>query len=573
MAYVRPDVIATRVGLAGSPLVRGGELIVAIVANTRGQSVTVVDEAVIRGAGSGVEDSLANSNVRSIVRVGDTQGAQDYTEDLDFTLTGDDALSWVDAPALPPPEIDTPSILAQTGGSWSGADTYSYVITALDNNSVETPVSNVVSIQVTDTAQTVRLTWGKVTGASGYRIYRRASADGDWAAKRLASISSGATTTYTDIGNAVGVGTPPTDNDTMRQPQYAATYYVSYKYADYSAVTNSPKTFYNMTEVHDDHGFGSDASNAARLVLGPAGVGNGASRVLIVAPTENTIPAFQIAVDALKGIECHIVCIMRTSTALNLTGIAHAEYCSRDEQKRERLFLYSIPSGAEKGDAAEAGTILYTVAQANGSGRAVCVVPDNASLRFGSYENHVTGSYDTDKNVNCHWLAAAIAGRIVSLPDEATPLTGKVIRGADFGPDGTVYYEEAEKDDIAEAGGCMIEFSPGGPRVRHGITANIDTVEDQEISIRLAEDRVRRELRGNADRYKGRKINDRLLSALERTTSDILAVLVKDDIIRSYQNISCTQDSILKTKVHVSFEYAPIYPCNVISFEYAFDLS
>lgn len=569
MVYEKPNVKATRVGMAGTPVIHGGRLILAIVGTSLGKNTLITNESVVRGATTGVEDDLAKDNVRSIVKIGMTSNAKDFANGVDYQLTSEGKIDWSITPVLPPPELDTPT-LGGTGGTWGSTGVREYVITALDQNSVQTTVSAVVSINVTDTSKKVTLTWGKVKNASGYKIYRRDSGVSGWTDKLRASVASGDTVTYVDDGSAVGAGTPPTSNDTTNSPLAGSTYYVTYYYAVFTY--NTPVAYYNMVEVHNDHGFGSDLSNAARLAFGPLGEGNGAPKIVCVAPQTNTITGFTTAISKLVGTDCQLVCSMKTSSALNLVGIAHAEFCSQDDEKKERLYIYSVPSGAEEGDDTTPGTILYTIAQAQDSSRAICVVPDNSAVRVNSMENATTGLYDEDVASQCHWITVALGGRICSLADVATPLTNKEIYGVDHGPEGTDFFEEAEKDTFAEAGGCVVENRQGQPVVRHGITTNTSTIEEQEISIVLAEDYMRRALRQAHDRFIGRKITDKLLEAVEGATTDVLGILIRDEIIRSYSNLVVTQDPVEKTRVNVTFIYEPIYACNYIVFSYSFDL-
>lgn len=86
-------------------------------------------------------------------------------------------------------------------GGFMATGTYYYEITATDFHG-ETTASNEKSAAVTGPTGSVDLAWGEVTGATGYKIYRGTSASGENIL--VATIGSGATTTYTDT-----IATPP----------------------------------------------------------------------------------------------------------------------------------------------------------------------------------------------------------------------------------------------------------------------------------------------------------------------------------------------------------------------------
>ena len=94
------------------------------------------------------------------------------------------------------------------GGTIPNNTTYFYVITAITAGS-ETVPSNEQTITTVTANQEINLSWNAVAGASGYKVYR-ATISGNYSSPALlTTITSGAITTFTDTGAAVGVGTPP----------------------------------------------------------------------------------------------------------------------------------------------------------------------------------------------------------------------------------------------------------------------------------------------------------------------------------------------------------------------------
>lgn len=107
--------------------------------------------------------------------------------------------------ASSPPGSNTSGIAApvqnNTTPSGSGGtlatNTYYYEITAT-NGTGETTASNEKTAAVTGPTGSVALSWGAVTGATGYKIYRGTSAGAE--NLLVAVVSGGSTTSYTDTG-------------------------------------------------------------------------------------------------------------------------------------------------------------------------------------------------------------------------------------------------------------------------------------------------------------------------------------------------------------------------------------
>ena len=95
---------------------------------------------------------------------------------------------------------------AATGGTLVVGTTYFYVVTAL-TPAGESLVSNERSIVPSAGNQKADLSWNAVAAATGYRIYR-STTSGIYNNSLLTTIGSGATTSFTDTGAAVGAGTP-----------------------------------------------------------------------------------------------------------------------------------------------------------------------------------------------------------------------------------------------------------------------------------------------------------------------------------------------------------------------------
>lgn len=114
---------------------------------------------------------------------------------------------------LPPYGLAAALSAAGDGGVWAATGMQYYVLTAY-NATGDTVASLEVSAFVDVATKRVTLTWQPITGATGYKIYRTATA-GEYGASSLrATINGGSTVTYVDAGAATGAGTPATTNTT-----------------------------------------------------------------------------------------------------------------------------------------------------------------------------------------------------------------------------------------------------------------------------------------------------------------------------------------------------------------------
>jgi hypothetical protein len=99
------------------------------------------------------------------------------------------------------------------GGVWAGVANQFYRVTAVKGDG-ETPGSLEVVVLVDDVTKRVTLAWTEIPGATGYRVWRSLTSGAYGPTALVATIGSGAVTTYVDDGTAPGAGTIPTVNTT-----------------------------------------------------------------------------------------------------------------------------------------------------------------------------------------------------------------------------------------------------------------------------------------------------------------------------------------------------------------------
>jgi hypothetical protein len=120
------------------------------------------------------------------------------------------------SPTLPTPTADT-FVLADAGGTLPDSTTEYYRVSAI-NAAGETLAFAEVS-QATGTggagdAHVITVKWLEVDGASGYRVYGRATG----AQEFMAEVSGGSTLTWDDDGSVTPDGALPAENTTSGQP-------------------------------------------------------------------------------------------------------------------------------------------------------------------------------------------------------------------------------------------------------------------------------------------------------------------------------------------------------------------
>lgn len=622
MPYQKPSVLTERVGLPGTPLGNTNFFIPVVIAKTlgslnqmsrtaevsgdteniyvNGQMVKAGDtlnyERVTYNTSTKQTSMLQRLPLQSVLSVSMDKNnpyARQFVEGVDFTVNK--ALGILDfsaAPVIPVPEID--NVTTAASGGLITAATYDIAVMSKDVNSVAgTPstLSTASSRQIITTGSTSTITvqWGKIVTAAGYVVYAKKSTDSAAQYSMVADITSGTTTSVVltaAINASPGALSLPVANGTKHTPSGSVGQYVYINYLYKMFNYNSPKRYFDTETLQSDHGIGSEIANAGRLVMGPAGTGAGAGSMYIVAPEISTgeIVGYQNAIDACESIqELVLMSTSSSSDTVNTSLVAHCQTMSAVENAKERFALVSTTS-AIMADT-DVSKVTNKILALNGSNRAVFVVTDGGHPMVNQWQNTesmlnvITGqtestSYTSNQAVDGPWHAIALTGMIAALPDPATPPTNKQVYGINSGVPGTVrLWTDTRKDAIAAVGGCVLEDRFNNMFVRHALTVSQASVEDSEISIVLAEAYMAKRLRDTHLQFIGQKLTASLLTGVTNTTSKTLDGLVKDVIITSYTNLTVYQDTLKPTWVYVKFEYKPIYPTNVVKFEWGFDLA
>ena len=613
MPYQKPDVLTERVGLPGSPLGNTSFFIPTVVAKTLGKTTQISRTATVSGdtenitingqmvkagdvlnyervsysSSTKLTAALGNLPLLSVLSVSTDHTnpfSRMFTEGLDFSVnlsTG--VLDFSNAPIIPAPEMDMVS--EGTGGSIA-AGSYDFAVMSLDANNALSLASATTTLVVASSAATVTVRWGKVQTAAGYKVYAKPTASAVTAFSLVATITSGTTASAVLIAAiSAGAFSLPATNGTKHTPSDTDYVYINYLYRVYNY--NSPKRYFDTETVQNDYGVGSEAANAALLTIGPVGTGAGAGSMYLVAPEVSTgeITGYQSAIDACESIqELTIMSTANSSDSVAMYLKAHCESMSTPSNAKPRFGVVSTTS-AILADTDVSKTTNKILAL-NGSNRMMFVVTDGGHPMLNQWQNTELGynsiagttnagtSYDLNVAVDGQWHAIATAGMISALPDPATPATNKQVYGINSGIAGTVkLWNDTRMDAIAAVGGCVLADRFGSLFVRHGLTVSQASVEDSEMSIVLAEAYMSKRLRDNHLQFIGKKLTDLLLEGVKSTTQKTLDGLIQDEIIRSVGTLNVYKDTLKPTWVYVKFLYKPIYPTNVIKFEWGFDIA
>lgn len=621
MPYTKPGVETQRNGTPGTPLGNTNYFVSTVVGKTLGAATSLSRTATVSGDTESIyvngqmvqpgdllsfervnynsttmlTNSLGHNPVLNILSVSTDQTnpyARTFTNGVDFIpnlATG--ALNFSIAPQIPTPEFGPGAIFSTAGGGAVTNQSYDFAIVALDANN-NTTLAATTTYVVPVASSSVTVNWGKVVTAAGYKVYARVTggANSVWALQPGGTISNGYTTTFvitTAIAN--GALTLPVTNTTKHTPANAALgvapfVYVSYQYQVYNY--NSPKRYFDTNTVQNDHGVGSELSNAARLIIGPAGTGAGAGSVYLVAPnvSNGDILGFQNAIDSCTSIQAlTIMSTTSSSDSVNQYLNAHCISMSLPENAKERFAVVSTTAAIMANS--DVTQTTNKILAFNNSNRVMFIVTDGGAPMLNTWQNTPIGytsingttdpngaAYEQNIAVDGQWHAIATNGMITALPDPATPATNKQVYGISTGIPGTVaLWTDSRKNAIAAAGGCVLEDRFGNVFVRHGLTVSQNSVEDSEMSIVLAEAYMAKRLRDTHAQYIGQKLTNSLLENVTATTNTTLSGLIGDVIIRSFQAPTITQDTNNPTKVNVVFSYKPIYPTNNILFTWGFD--
>lgn len=581
--YTPPGVYSERNPFTGNPIVLGGNAVPTIVGVSGGQKTRVT--ASLTKADSDFDTIHATRDITEIINVSnsansDEEAAVDgmYRKDIDYELylptAGGGKIHWLNQ------SCDAPSIYSATAlneGTLVAGTYYIKVagIRRLTSGTYgETTPSTMETFVLTSTGG-IRVYWNCRVALEGYRVYiTDSTADPLWTDTRYVQVSGGGTDYYDIDGSLWGSrsGTPATVNATLRRPYTAQGFYCTYKYRTYDLLNATKYT--SVPKLQDEHGIDSDIGVAGRLILAPKDQGGqGARECWVVGVAANTPTHHQSARAELSKIEEEVKIVpLYCNQAVSMEYLQHCINMGGYVNKKERTCVVGNQQGTEPGASSEADTAIYYVKSFSDMGpdarNIVMAMPD------GAYVNVLGEDGSTTKTLYDGWiLAAAYAGLSNAAADPATAITGQMVLGLDSLYDGTYdITDEVLMDNMATAGISVFYERRGFVYMRHAITSSLASIEDQEDVIVQADHYFIRLLRGTImdAGLVAKKNTPSLRDAAKNRTKRVMDILIKEQIITAYYDLSVRPDETDPRKNNIAFRVEPVYPANQFIFKWSF---
>ncbi|MCL5265207.1 MAG: phage tail sheath subtilisin-like domain-containing protein [Chloroflexi bacterium] len=262
--------------------------------------------------------------------------------------------------------------------------------------------------------------------------------------------------------------------------------------------------------------------------------------------------ALQAAITNLETKEVDIVAIMAGDTTTLTAAKTHVDTMSSSTNRKERILIAGLARGSTSTQVQTQGTNFA-------DGRCVVVAP--ATLK------KYNPSTQLVELVDGFYLAAAIGGLAAGLSPEM-PLTRRAVNGFDSLAD---IYTVSTMNTLAE-NGVMVIHNSRGIRVRHGLTTAAVGDTFSELSVRRADDHVRKYIREALDSFVGQPSRVDTAVVIREAAKSALTELVNKEKIAAWASVTCTQNAVTPTQYDVIYSYKPAWPVNFIEVSYSIEL-
>lgn len=371
------------------------------------------------------------------------------------------------------------------------------------------------------------------------------------------------TTKYVDplATNAVGTVTRTLDGALEENLPVRITYnYVTDSYFE-------ARSFYDFDDVRDAFGpaFDKNGKIISELTLAAQfAFVNGASHVVlsplqVEGTSEATLDDYVKALNKLANVpSISVVCSASGDPKVFSSVKQHVVNQSNNASERRAILgLDGTKEAYSTGDRlVKAGELSQQ--------RVALVSPS----RFGYFESQTNDVVE----IGSQFIACGIAGYSVS-QSPSQPLTRKNIEGISTFPE-----EEVDQVKTQEsAGGLMVveRTRRGTVRIRHGVTTNPSTLLTREWSIIGQEDAMAIRMRNllDDDGIIGSPIDDTTLINVKASADTALQSLVRDEVIRDYQELKVRQTPEQPDVIEIRYEWRASVPLNYIVVRYSINMS
>jgi len=346
------------------------------------------------------------------------------------------------------------------------------------------------------------------------------------------------------------------------------TVYVTYRYTD--ATFHSPLRATDFDDVKD--AFGEPLNLTTGEVTSPLSLAakiafeNGAGQVVLVA-TDDAAATTTTRANLAEGM-AKLESITDVNVVVPLTVGLTGTVGSAGDTENVANDLKTHVEGQSALNNLRIGIIGYerdvtrapeTIAAAARSSRVMLAWPNRLS--------YYNGATNTMIEVAGYYLAAAMAGRMASLPVQ-TPLTRKQIRGFAGLPASMAQAMTATaKNTWSSSGVAVTEVARDGRLViRHGTTTRTDTIMVREMSLVRAKDALINLIQETVDRSEmvGSPIDNLTPLRVKGVVQGCLETSLNTGIIIAYNNLKVRQLPADPSVIEVKFQYQPAYPLNYI---------
>ena len=491
-----------------------------------------------------------------------------YLDNNNLALSGGFDTYGIDfsqAPILMPPTIKDVKVIADKNGGLS-AGTYTIRVYSVDfdNHVSYHSIEEQVKIESSSNNNAILIRWNKVAYVNKYivKVY-----DGSKTYYKVVDRNS---YSITIDGTSDDVSSYSFDNSAKQTPGLGAniTLYYTTREGFYDV-----KLYSDLKSVEDDHGYGSQLYNVAKLLFDL-----NVPFIYLAAVEEESITGYLNALEKIAPVnDIHFVIpLTLNSTVLEA---AHNQAISLSDPvngQRERYVVTGIPYlwySGKLNDFVEGhrsfsdkGKRIFIMSFDGGEINLDYWIDENGNYSYNVKVNDFEGKDITPV------IGAAIAiGVYCSYNLTSLSLTEKNVPYVNFensswGDDVYIYLRNK---------GVMVVRNEHGTAV---VDLDIDAgypdlgVQDGQLPITRTEDYIKYDLRNKLKKYRGRTYPLQLRTDL---VADYVSIILKDymsmgliaDFNEGSINVSVTSDG----KLHLYFRYTPVIIINTIEAEYEFD--
>ena len=458
-------------------------------------------------------DTLANTNVQSMIRAGSFAGVSSFVQNTDYTLSTNTLDFSIDAAAAFTSSIASATKDVSVNNQFLLSLDGKASITVLLNGLGSPPpgYANPASPAAATNAELVANINAILANSTVYGPAYAGVADVTSLKLRLTSPNQGvgsfvelaATPTLSAVTALFGLSAgqlPYSLAGTGSRPTAGSVYFASYEFTRLTSDYNALKRYFTPDQVYADVGFPT-ATNQLAIAAGIA-FENNAPSVMVVQVNDANFPGSPTQSELLTALNATNesstatdICMLSTALASQVDLLNNVVNQNSSTQKNYRRGWFGMARNTLIGDKDTPDTFIYRAARtlqvpgdSPGRGRMVLVAPSNVSRTIVKED----GS-EANVDLNGCFLAVAIAAKMSSFGNPSDTLLKKTVSG--FNIDTFQTYLKQERGMLADAGvtvvtndaGKLVLMDPGSTEASGGRLPSF-----QELSASTQKDTITR---------------------------------------------------------------------------------